>query len=669
MQMYEKKSSESVFHAVFWRKEFFLKKTPRSHLRYGENLLPLSFPIRPMRTKNNNLSTRKLLIMGVFIAIGVVFIVKLFALQVVDQEYKEQADNNALRFVTQYPARGKVYDRNGELLVFNEAVYDLMVTPKQIADAVRKDTLHPFDTLMFCHLLDIDKASFIERMDKAKKESYFKSSPFMTQVSKESYAHIAEVLYRFPGFYFQTRTVRHYPKSIAAHTLGDIGEISKAELDKDTEGEKYYRRGDYIGKSGIEKSYEKELRGKKGLKVMMVDVHNREMGSYKDGELDEEPVAGKDIYLGLDAELQAYGEQLMVGKIGSIVAVEPSTGQILAFVTSPTYDPNLLVGRERGQHYKELQADPMKPLINRAISGTYPPGSTFKTVVGLIAMQSGSITPATCFHCSGTGSLPIKCTHSHGSSPDFANAIMNSCNPYFYESFKATINNPKFGGIKEGYRYWKEMTYKLGLGRKFDTDIPYERKGNIPDCEYYDKMYGGQWNSVTIRSLGIGQGEVLVTPLQLCNIAALIANEGYYYPPHLIKCFGDSTAIPEVMTTKVDPGIDPKWVRTMKRGLRTVFSGPHGTARRYELKDIPQCGKTGTAQNPHGNYHSNFIAFAPEENPKIALAVIIENGGYGATWAAPIASLMIEKYIRGYTVREDLEKRIMEGRISYKNER
>lgn len=622
-----------------------------------------------MRTKNNNLSTRKLLIMGVFIAIGVVFIVKLFALQVVDQEYKEQADNNALRFVTQYPARGKVYDRNGELLVFNEAVYDLMVTPKQIADAVRKDTLHPFDTLMFCHLLDIDKASFIERMDKAKKESYFKSSPFMTQVSKESYAHIAEVLYRFPGFYFQTRTVRHYPKSIAAHTLGDIGEISKAELDKDTEGEKYYRRGDYIGKSGIEKSYEKELRGKKGLKVMMVDVHNREMGSYKDGELDEEPVAGKDIYLGLDAELQAYGEQLMVGKIGSIVAVEPATGQILAFVTSPTYDPNLLVGRERGQHYKELQADPMKPLINRAISGTYPPGSTFKTVVGLIAMQSGSITPATCFHCSGTGSLPIKCTHSHGSSPDFANAIMNSCNPYFYESFKATINNPKFGGIKEGYRYWKEMTYKLGLGRKFDTDIPYERKGNIPDCEYYDKMYGGQWNSVTIRSLGIGQGEVLVTPLQLCNIAALIANEGYYYPPHLIKCFGDSTAIPEMMTTKVDPGIDPKWVRTMKRGLRTVFSGPHGTARRYELKDIPQCGKTGTAQNPHGNYHSNFIAFAPEENPKIALAVIIENGGYGATWAAPIASLMIEKYIRGYTVREDLEKRIMEGRISYKNER
>ncbi len=620
-----------------------------------------------MRTKNNNLSSRKLLIIGIFIAVGIVYVMKLFLLQVVDDQYKTMADNNALRYITQYPARGKVFDRNGELLVYNEAVYDLMVVPRQ---TIIKDTLdpnYPFDTMGLCRLLEIDKEGFIERMAKAKKESYLKPSPFMTQVSKENYAHIAEVLWRYPGFYFQTRTVRHYPLAIAAHTLGDIGEISQAELDKDEEN--YYRRGDYVGKSGIEKSYEKELRGVKGLKVMMVDVHNRVMGSFREEELDKEPVAGKDIYLGLDAELQAYGEKLMVGKIGSIVAVEPSTGQILAFVTSPTYDPNLLVGRERGKHYQELQDDPMKPLINRAISGTYPPGSTFKTVVGLIAMQSGSITPATCFHCSGTGSLPIKCTHSHGSSPDFANAIMNSCNPYFYESFKATINNPKFGNIKNGYQYWKDMTYNMGLGHKFNTDIPYERPGNIPSREYYDRMYNGQWNSVTIRSLGIGQGEVLVTPLQLCNIAALIANEGYYYPPHLIKCFGDSTAIPEVMTTKVDPGINPKYVRVMKAGLRTVFSGPAGTARRYEMNDIAQCGKTGTAQNPHGNYHSNFIAFAPMEHPKIALAVIIENGGYGATWAAPIASLMIEKYIRGYTKREDLEKRMMEGRISYKNER
>ena len=615
-----------------------------------------------MKNKSNNLSNRKLLVMGVFITVGVVFLIKLFSLQVIDKHYKQLAENNALRFVTQYPARGKIYDRNGQLLVFNEAVYDLMVIPKQ---AMKKDTIHPFDTATFCRLLGITQESYVERMTKAKKESYLKPSPFVTQISKEDYAHIAEVLHRYPGFYFQTRTVRHYPNAIAAHTLGDIGEVDKKEIEQDN----YYKQGDYIGKSGIEKSYEKELRGEKGLKVMMVDVHNRVMGSFDDGSLDRDPVPGKDIYLGLDDDLQAYGEQLMVGKIGSIVAVEPETGQILAFVTSPTYDPNLLVGRERGAHYKELRDDPMKPLINRAISGTYPPGSTFKTVVGLIAMQSGSITPATCFHCSGPGSLPIKCTHHHGPSPDFANAIMNSCNPYFYESFKATINNSKFGGIKEGYQYWKDMTAKMGLGHKFGTDIPYERSGNIPSREYYDRMYKDQWNSVTIRSLGIGQGEVLVTPLQLCNIAALIANEGYYYPPHLIKCFGDSTAIPEIMTTKVDPGIDPKYVKVMKAGLRTVFSGPAGTARRFEMKDIPQCGKTGTAQNPHGNYHSNFIAFAPETNPKIALAVIIENGGYGATWAAPIASLMIEHYLRGYTTREELEKRIMEGRITYKNER
>lgn len=618
-----------------------------------------------MKSRNNNLSIRRLLIIGIYVAVGVVFLMRLFSLQVLDKKYKAMADNNALRYVTQYPARGKVYDRNGALLVFNEAVYDLMVVPRQ---TVIKDTLspfYPFDTLGLCQLLDIDKASFVERMQKAKKESNFKPSAFMTQVPKEDYAQIAEKLYRFPGFYFQTRTVRHYPMPIAAHTLGDIGEVSKAEMEKD----EYYKMGDYIGKSGIEKSYEKELRGEKGLKVVTVDVHNREMGSFMDGELDSDPVAGKDIYLGMDAALQAYGEQLMRNKVGSVVAIEPATGQILAFVSSPTYDPNLLVGRERGKHYQELQKDPMKPLINRAVSGSYPPGSTFKTVVGLIAMQSGSITPATVFHCSGQGSLPIKCTHYHGSSPDFANAIMNSCNPYFYESFKATINNPKFGGVKKGYEYWKDMTAKLGFGHKFGTDIPSELNGNIPSREYYDKSYKDQWNALTIRSLGIGQGEVLATPLQLANIAATIANEGYYYPPHLIKSFGDGTPLPEVMTTRVETGIEQRYFRVMKAGLRTVFNGPAGTARRYEMKDITQCGKTGTAQNPHGNNHSLFIAFAPAENPKIAISVIVENSGYGATWAAPIATLMIEKYIRGHVERPELEKRMMEGVVHYKKER
>ena len=580
------------------------------------------------------------------IAIGVVYLIRLFSLQVLDKHYKQLADNNALRFVTQYPARGKVYDRNGDLLVFNEAVYDFMVIPKQ---AMKRDSLDPFDTLTFCHLLNIDKTSFIERMNKATKESKMKPSPFMTQVSKENFAHIAEILYRYPGFYFQTRTVRHYPQPIAAHTLGDIGEISQKELDKDQEG--YYRQGDYVGKSGIEKSYEKELRGVKGLKVMMVDVYNREMGSFMDGELDKDPVAGKDIYLGMDAELQAYGEQLMQGKVGSIVAIEPSTGQILAFVSSPTYDPNLLVGRERGNNYTELQKDPMKPLINRAISGTYPPGSTFKTVVGMIALQSGTITPATVFHCSGPASLPIKCTHSHGSSPDFANAIMNSCNPYFYEAFKATINNPKFGNIKKGYEYWKDMTYNLGFGRKFKTDIPYEVAGNIPSREYYDRMYNGQWNSVTIRSLGIGQGEVLVTPLQLANIAAMIANEGYYISPHLNK--NDSMRI-----HRHNIDIQKKHFDEVKAGMHRVMV--YGTGRHHAIDSLHMAGKTGTAQNPHGRDHAIFIGFAPVEDPKIAVAVVVENAGFGATWAAPIASMMMEQYLNGEMKRKDLKKNISE---------
>ena len=605
-----------------------------------------------MKTVNRNLSKRQYVVIGIFVVVGVVYLLKLFSLQVLDKTLKQSADNNVLRFVTQYPARGKVFDRNGELLVYNEAVYDLMVVPGQVKD---------IDTLEFCRLLGLEPEVFKERLTKARKYSRVKASIFMSQIPKEDYAHIGEILYRYPGFFFQTRTLRHYPMAIAAHTLGDIGEVDQAQLDRDP----YYKMGDYVGKSGIEKYYEKELRGKKGLKVVMVDVHNREKGSYLDGALDTVPSPGKDLYLGLDAELQAYGEKLMHGKIGSIVAIEPKTGQILAFVSSPSYDPNLLVGRARGANFAALLNDPAKPLINRAVSGTYPPGSTFKMVNGLIALQSGSITPATRFHCNGPGTTPIKCTHHHGSSPDLANAIENSCNPYFYEAFKTTINNPKFGNIKNGYEYWRDMTWKLGLGHKFDTDIPSELPGNIPTREFYDKMYRGSWNSVTIRSLGIGQGEILLTPLQLANIAATIANEGYYYPPHLIRAFGDSTAIPEQMTTRIETGIERRHFKVIKAGMQSVFEGSHGTARSSKIPGITAGGKTGTAQNPHGDNHSIFIAFAPVEDPQIALSIIIENGGYGSTWAAPIASLMMEKFIRGSTERPAVEKRMMEGVINY----
>jgi penicillin-binding protein 2 len=606
-----------------------------------------------MRDTPRNLTKRQYVIIGIFAVVGLVYLLKLFSLQVLDDELKQSADNNVLRYVTQYPARGKVFDRNGELLVYNEAVYDLMVVPGQVSKEM--------DTTEFCRLLNITYESFVERITKARKYSHIKASVFVSQISKEDYAHIGEILYRYPGFYFQTRTIRHYPSAIAAHTLGDIGEVDQQQLEDDP----YYKRGDYVGKSGIEKFYEKELRGTKGLRVVMVDVHNREKGSYLNGILDSLPVPGKDLYLGLDAQLQAYGEQLMHGKIGSIVAIEPKTGQILAFVTSPTYDPNLLVGRVRGENYNKLLNDPEKPLINRAISGTYPPGSTFKMVNGMIALQSGSITPATQFHCNGPGSTPIKCTHFHGSSPDLANAIENSCNPYFYEAFKTTINNPKFGDIKKGYEYWYQMTQALGLGHKFDTDIPYELPGNIPTRAFYDKRYDGRWNSVTIRSLGIGQGEILVTPLQLANIAALIANEGYYYPPHLIRAFGDSTAIPEKMTTRMETGIEQRHLKVIKAGMKSVFEGAHGTARGSKIPGISAGGKTGTAQNPHGDNHSIFIAFAPVEDPQIALSIIIENGGYGSTWAAPIASLMMEKYIKGYTERPAVEERMMNGVINY----
>lgn len=605
-----------------------------------------------MKTVNRNLARRQYVVIGIFVVIGVVYLLKLFSLQVLDKSLKQSADNNVLRFVTQYPARGKVFDRNGELLVYNEAVYDLMVVPGQVKD---------IDTLEFCRLLGLEPEVFTERLVKARKYSRVKASIFMSQIPKEDYAHIGEILYRYPGFYFQTRTLRHYPMAIAAHTLGDIGEVDQAQLERDP----YYKMGDYVGKSGIEKYYEKELRGKKGLKVVMVDVHNREKGSYLDGLLDTLPSPGKDLYLGLDAELQAYGEKLMHGKIGSIVAIEPKTGQILAFVSSPSYDPNLLVGRARGTNFAVLLNDPDKPLINRAVSGTYPPGSTFKMVNGLIALQSGSITPATRFHCNGPGTTPIKCTHHHGGSPDLANAIENSCNPYFYEAFKTTINNPKFGNIKKGFEYWHDMTWKLGLGHKFETDIPSELAGNIPTREFYDKIYRGSWNSVTIRSLGIGQGEILLTPLQLANIAATIANEGYYYPPHLIRAFGDSTAIPEKMTTRIETGIERRHFKVIKAGMQSVFEGSHGTARSSKIPGITAGGKTGTAQNPHGDNHSIFIAFAPVEDPQIALSIIIENGGYGSTWAAPIASLMMEKYIRGSTERTAVEKRMMDGVINY----
>lgn len=591
-----------------------------------------------------NYSHRKYVIGSIFILVAVILLIKLFMIQIVDDSYKQSSDNNTLRYITQYPSRGKIYDRNGKLLVYNEAVYDLMIIPSQARN---------IDTAAFCKLLNISNEVYNNNLKKAKKYSNITPSIFISQITKEEYGHIAEVLYHYPGFYFQTRAIRQYPKPIAAHTLGSIGEVTKPEMERDS----YYNLGDYIGKSGIEKYYEKDLRGKKGIKITVVDVHNREKERFMNGEYDTLPVPGKDIILGLDADLQAYGEYLMAGKTGSIVAIEPNTGQILAMVSSPTYDPNELVGRTRGLRYSELLNDPDKPLINRAISGTYPPGSTFKMINGLISLQSGVITVNTAYPCSGPNSVPIKCTHYHSSPVRLYDAIENSCNPYFWQAFQDMLNSRRFGSPREGFKFWYDNVTSFGLGRAFNSDIPFTVSGNIPKMEYYDKVYRGVWNAMTVRSLSIGQGEILVTPLQLANVAAAIGNEGYFYEPHYIKNFGDPNDSVSFEKHFID--IKKKHFQDVKKGMQSVFEGEHGTARMSKISDITVGGKTGTAENPHGPDHSIFMGFAPVGNPQIAIAVVVENAGFGSTWAAPIASLMIEKYIKGEVMRPNIEKRVL----------
>ena len=595
-----------------------------------------------------NYSSRKYIIIAIFSVAVLILLVKLFVIQIVNQSYKRSSENNTLRYITQYPARGKIFDRHGNLLVYNEAIYDLMVTPRQVKN---------LDTLAFCSTMNISREFFNERMSKARRYSSFSPSVFMAQITKEEYGTIAENLHHYPGFYFQTRSVRNYPYPIASHALGNVGEVGKRDLERDS----YYKGGDYIGKSGIESFYEKELRGEKGMKIIVVDVHNREKERFMDGQLDTLPVAGKDIYLGLDAELQAYGETLMKNKTGSIVAIEPSTGQVLALVTSPFYDPNELVGRVRGENYQKLLEDTLKPLVNRATSGIYPPGSTFKMINGLIALQSGVVKTNTSYPCYGPESQPIRCTHNHNSPVSLYEAIENSCNPYFWESFKEMFASPRFASSKEAYQYWYDLVTSFGLGATFKTDIPSEKSGNIPKSSFYDRMYRNVWNAMTVRSLSIGQGEILVTPLQLANMAAAIGNDGYYYPPHLIKSFSDDTPIDSSMTTKKIIDIKASHFKDVKIGMCRVFEGESGTARFSKIDSIQVAGKTGTAENPHGDDHSLFMGFAPVDNPQIAIAVVVENAGFGSQWAAPIASLMIEKYLRGYIKDTKKEKRFIEN--------
>lgn len=601
-----------------------------------------------MAIENYKYNTQRQVITLIILAIAGVFVVRLFYLQVINQSYKLSSQNNVLRFVTQYPARGTIFDRNGELLVYNEAAYDLLVIPRQAKIE---------DTLAFCRLLKIDLDDFRNRLRSARKFSLYRPTVFLEQISKEDYGFIIEKLYHYPGFFFQARTLRKYPRPIAAHVMGDVGEVNGAEMERDP----VYKMGDYIGKSGLEKFYEKALRGRKGMKIMMVDVHNREKGSFQNGAFDTMPVTGKNIYLGIDARLQEYGEKLMVNKTGSIVAIDPATGEILALVSSPNYDPNLLVGRARGKNFNELLQNEKKPLINRAIGGTYPPGSTFKMFNALVALQTGSITEDTRFTCQGKNSSPIRCTHSHVTPLSVHAAIENSCNPFFWNTFRSILGNSSLHGQKKAFDVWYQKMLDFGLGQRFKTDIPFEVAGNIPSGNYFDKVYNGRWNAMTVRSLSIGQGEILLTPLQLANLAALVGNEGYYYPPHLARKLGEEgDTLPAHFTQKRETGIESRYFRLVKSAMLDVFEGGSGTARRYKVKEFQAAGKTGTAENPHGKDHSLFMAFAPYDKPTIAIAVVVENAGFGATWAAPIASLMMELYITGEVKRPELEKFLLE---------
>ena len=603
---------------------------------------------------NDQFYRRRYVISGIAIGVVLVYIIRLFYLQIIDQSTKDQADNNALVKQTIFPSRGLIYDRNGELLVFNQPIYEVTLTMYDM----KKDK--QWDTTAFCQCLHITRAEFDERIseikDRRKNRGYSRHTPqvFMSQLKKEDIATLQEFQSMFPGVQIQKRTLRDYTYKAAAHVLGSVGEVNQNDLDRDD----YYARGDYSGRDGLERTYEKQLRGEKGVQVLMRDSRGRMQGSYKDGELDRTAKAGTDLYTTLDIQLQLLAEELLSGKIGSAVAIEPKTGEILALASNPGWNPKVLVGKERSKNYNLLLNDPTKPLMNRATQATYSPGSTFKTIQTLVCLHEKGITPNTVYPCSGPGSSPIKCTHHHGSPVTLENAIEQSCNPYFWCAFRDVLQKDGYGkdneDFKKRYEIWRNDVMSFGLGQRFtDTDLSEQAAGSIPSVKQYDRAYGKEgWKAMTIRSLSIGQGEILVTPLQLANQAATIANNGYYISPHLNK--NDS-----MLSHRHELDIEQEYFDILKVGMHRVMV--HGTGRHYAVDSLHMAGKTGTVQNPHGRDHAIFIGFAPVEDPKIAVAVVVENAGFGATWACPVASMMIEQYLTGEVKRKDLRKRIGES--------
>ena len=599
---------------------------------------------------------RPYIIGGFFSVIIIIFIVRLFSIQVVDDSFKTSSENNVIRKETDHPRRGLIYDRNNELIVYNEAAYDLMITPNQASS---------IDTNLICTLLSIDTLALEKRLEKAKSYSMYKSSVFMKQISVETYTKLQENMFLMPGFYVQARTLRKYPYSTASHLLGYVGEVNQRIIKKNP----YYKEGDYIGVSGIEKAYEDKLKGIKGEKLLLKDVHNNIKGSFKNGKFDTKSIPGKNLTSSIDIFLQNYGEQLMKNKRGSVVAIEPSTGEILCLVSAPNYDPNTLVGRKRSENYTVLNNDSInKPLFNRAALAQYPPGSTFKLINALIGLQEKVIKSSTHFECDdgfvyGEEKRKMKC-HEHRSPLNLEESIANSCNAYFCNVYKSIIEN--YPTTYEGYDAWRNYVMSFGLGNWLNNDLPTGQKGFVPNKNYYDRIYGKKrWKSLTNLSLSIGQDALLTTPIQMANMTAAIANRGYYYTPHIIKKI-ENDSIESRFKTKIYTEIDSSYFDIVIKGMQEVVENKElGTSNIAKMDDVTVCGKTGTAQNPHGEDHSIFIGFAPKDKPKIALAVYVENGGWGSTWAVPIGSLMIEKYINDTISRQYLEERIVNGEIEY----
>lgn len=596
---------------------------------------------------------RKYLVMALILVASLALTIKLFRIQIIEESYRMSADNNVLRYVTQFPARGLIFDRNGKLMVFNQAAYDLMVIPGQTLKTSTGESIR-IDTMALCSILGISRELYNERMRAAFSYSRRAPSIFLKQISAETYARLQEKLFLYPGFYVQSRTLRNYSKPMAAHLLGYVSEVDENLVKKNP----YYKQGDYIGTGGIEEAYEEEIRGRKGMKIFLVDVYGRLKGSYEDGRLDTNAVQGKDIVSTIDMDLQEYAESLMNNKSGSIVAIEPETGEILTLVSSPDYDPSLLVGRIRSDNFARLQGDTSKPIFNRAVMASYPPGSTLKPVNGLIGLQEKVITPFTQFGCS-SGYLFVDC-HVHESPLDLAGAIQNSCNSYFCQTFRRILENPEYASVSQAYRKWRSYITQFGLGASLGTDLVNELQGNIPEVSYYDRLYRNKLKALNIISLAIGQGELGTTPLQMANMTAAIANRGYYFSPHTVKKIGESPNTGRGFEVKHQIDIDPANFEFAVKGMEEAVNGGGGaTATIAALSDIIICGKTGTAQNPHGKDHSVFIAFAPKDNPKIAIAVYVENAGFGATYAAPVASLIIEKYLKGQITNKSLEEYVL----------